>query len=80
MKKNGNGSYCARLVARGLQQREGLHYDIAAIFSPVSSDMSICMVLTIMAAAGYAARVIDVNAAFLKGELKNNEEIYMKIP
>ncbi len=38
------------------------------------------MVLTIMAVAGYAARVIDINAAFLKGELENNKEIYMKIP
>ncbi len=49
--KKGDGSYCARLVARGLHQQEGLHYDIAAIFSPVSSDTSICMVLTIMAVA-----------------------------
>ncbi len=37
------------------------------------------MVLTIMTIAGYEARVIDVKAAFLKGKLKNNKEIYMKI-
>ncbi len=33
-----------------------------------------------MAVAGYEARVINVKAAFLKGELKNDEEIYIKIP
>ncbi len=80
MKKKSDGTYCARLVARGFQQQEGLHYNIAAISSPVTSNTSICMVLTIMEVAGYAARVIDVKAAFLKGELENNEEIYIKIP
>ncbi len=37
------------------------------------------MVLTIMTMAENNARVIDVKAAFLKGELKSNKEIYMKI-
>ncbi len=72
MKTKSNGTYCARLVVIGLQQQEGLHYDIAAISSPVTSDTSICMALTIMTIAGYKARIIDVKAAFLKGELENN--------
>ncbi len=38
------------------------------------------MVLTIMTMEGYEARVIDMKAAFLKGELENNKEIYMEIP
>ncbi len=51
-----------------------------AISSPVTSNISFRTVLTIMAVAGYEARVINVKAAFLKGELKNDEEIYIKIP
>ncbi len=33
-----------------------------------------------MTISGYKARVINVKVAFLKGELKENREIYMKIP
>ncbi len=79
MKKESNGTYCAHIVARGFQQQDGLHYYIAAISSPVTSNTSTRMVLTIMAVAGYKARVIGVKAEFLNGELKNKEEIYMKI-
>ncbi len=38
------------------------------------------MVLTIMLVAKYEARVIDVKGAFLHGEFKNNEEIFMTGP
>ncbi len=80
MKKKSNGTYFAHLVARGFQQQEGLHYNLVAISSSETSNTSTCMVLTIMIMAGYKARVIEIKAAFLMGELKNNKEIYMKIP
>ncbi len=72
-----NGTYCAPFVTRGFQQQEGLHYNIVAISSPVTSDTSICIVLTIMTIAGYKARVINVKAVLLKEELKNNDKIYI---
>lgn len=43
------------------------------------SNASICMVLTIMVIAKYQARVNDVKAAFLKDNLENNKEIYLKV-
>ncbi len=41
MKKKTDGTYQARLVARGFQQIEGQHYDTTAISSPVTSDTAI---------------------------------------
>ncbi len=80
IKKKSDGTYLARLVARGFQQVEGQHYNTTAILSPVTSDTAIWMVLTIMLVAKYEARVIDVKGAFLKGEFENHEEIYMTVP
>ncbi len=79
MKTKSDGTYRARLVARGFQQVEGQHYDTTARSSPVTSDTAIWMVLTIMLVAKYEARVIDIKGAFLKGEFKNDEEIYMRV-
>ncbi len=79
MKKKSNVTYCAHLLATGFQQLEGLHFNIAEILSPVTSDTSIHLVLTMMTIAGHNTRVIDIKASFLQGKLKKNKEIYMKI-
>ncbi len=41
MNKKLDGTYQARLLARGFQQVEGQHYDTTAISSPVTSDTQI---------------------------------------
>ena len=38
------------------------------------------IVLTMLLMSGCAAHIVDVNGAFLLGEFKENEHIYMKIP
>ena len=38
MKKKANGTYCARVNARGYEQVEGLHYDSSSTAAPVTND------------------------------------------
>jgi len=45
MKKKANGTYRARVVARGFEQIEGVHYDGASIAAPVTIDMSIRIIM-----------------------------------
>lgn len=66
----------ARLVAKGFHQRPGL--DFTETFSSVIKPVTIRVVLTIVISCNWPIRQIDVNNAFLHGELK--EEVYMKQP
>ncbi len=38
------------------------------------------MVLTLLLASGSIARVVNIKGAFLHGEFKDGEKIYIKIP
>jgi hypothetical protein len=51
MKKKSNGTYRARLNARGYEQIDGEHYDGTSIHAPITNDTSvrIVMILGIMA-------------------------------
>ena len=68
--------YKARLVARGFMQRYGV--DFAETFAPVAKFASIRVVLAIAAVEDLELHQLDVDTAFLNGDLK--EEIYMKQP
>jgi hypothetical protein len=75
--KNGNISkYKARLVAQGFTQIEGL--DFNETYSPVARFTSIRTLLALSAILGYHVHQMDVETAFLNGELK--EEIYVVPP
>ena len=81
MKKKANGTFRARLNARGFQQQEGVHYDAADISSPVTNDMSIRTVMVLALMAGWTAKIIDVKGAFLHGEFDEGmEPVYMAVP
>ena len=63
----------ARLVAKGFTQRPGI--DFNETFAPVARKESINAVLAIVAAEDLEAENVDVDTAFLYGEV--DEEIYM---
>ena len=78
LKKEADGStrYKARLVAQGYSQVKGLDYH--EIFSPVARFVSIRILFAIAAKKNFFTRHLDVQTAFLHGNLK--EEVYLKQP
>lgn len=79
IKRKANGSidkYKARLVARGFSQVQGIDYQ--ETFSPVVRTSAIRLVIAIAAMKGWPVHQMDVTAAYLNGELK--EEVFMCQP
>lgn len=71
VKYKANGSFerhKARLVAKGFQQQAGL--DFVETFSPVVKPSTIGVVFTLAVTFNSAIQQVDVNNAFLNGELQ----------
>ena len=80
MKKKANGTYRARINARGYEQVDGLHYDSHDISAPVTNDVTIRIVLTLMIMATWIGEILDVEGAFLHGDFDTGKNVYMKVP
>lgn len=79
IKRKPNGSiehYKVRLVAKGFNQKEGVDY--FDTFNPVIKPTAIRLVLSIAITQNWSLRQVDINNAFLNGDLE--ETVYMEKP
>jgi hypothetical protein len=80
-KLKSNGTPRARMNARGYMQVEGEHYVGDSISSPVSNPQTVRIMLTLVAMNPvYECRIIDIEGAFLQGQFRNGERMFIEVP
>jgi hypothetical protein len=80
MNKKSNGTFRARMNARGFQKIDGEHYDSTSIASPVANEVTIRCMFVLMLMAYCMGELLDVKGAFLHGDFENGERLYMEVP
>jgi hypothetical protein len=65
--------------ARGFEQINGENYEEDDKAAPVVNDITIRITMCLMVMAAWAAHIMDVHGAFLKGKFKAGEVIFMRV-
>jgi hypothetical protein len=73
-----NGVFRARLVACGYSQIAGVDY--TENYAPVISDVTYRILMICEIVWNLTSKIVDVETAFLHGELEPGQEIYMDCP
>jgi hypothetical protein len=73
-----NGVFRSRLVACGYSQIPGVDY--TENYAPVISDVTYRILLICEIVWGLTSKIVDVETAFLHGDLEEGQEIYMDCP
>ena len=79
IKRHADGSierYKAHLMAKGFHQQPGIDYD--ETYSPVIKPTTVRTVLSLAISAGWSVQQIDIQNAFLHGNL--SEDVFMTQP
>ena len=80
LKLKANGTYRARLTMRGYEQIPGVHYDLAWVSAPVTSAVTVRVVIVLLLMMNGYAHIVDVCSAFFLGLFDNEERIYASVP
>jgi Reverse transcriptase (RNA-dependent DNA polymerase) len=69
------------MTGHGYEQIDGKHYGSDSIASPVANNITIYLLFVLMVIMFWIGYImLDVNGAFLLGNIKKGKELYMKIP
>jgi Reverse transcriptase (RNA-dependent DNA polymerase) len=79
VKKKANGTYKARLNARGYEHVGGLHYNVDSTAAPVTNDTKIRIMYGLAVLATWKAYVVDVQGVSLNGHFEAWERLFLKI-
>ena len=74
------GTQIARLNARGNEKIDEAHYDSKNMSSLVVKEVTFRPVLAVVLTFRMLGYILDVKSAFLHGEFKNDEIIYIEVP
>jgi hypothetical protein len=73
-----NGIFRSRLVACGYSQVPGI--DFTNVYSPVVNDVTFRIMMVAEMVYKYKSKLIDIETAFLHGELEEDEIVFMDCP
>jgi len=72
--------YKARCVVVGYRQTAGLYYDPEGVYSPMAEPTALRLVLEIFSALKLNIDHLDINTAFLNGEILENKQFFYSPP
>eukprot|EP00957_Ditylum_brightwellii_P144578 11013091-Ditylum_brightwellii.AAC.1 len=78
LKSNRKKRVC--INGHGYEQIDGIHYDGTSIHTPVINKVSVRIMVVLALMADWIGRVNNVKGVFLKGELEEDDKMYMWVP